>query len=102
MRHFQRNMTQSQAPYLAESPNPIGNSELTMGSPATYKIKVRGSLDNSWSEKLGGLQVKSAAETAMTVITGPLSDQAALSGILNTLYDLQLPVVSVEHLPQPE
>lgn len=76
-----------------------------MGSPAVYKIQVRGNLDGTWSEKLGGLQIKSTADTpktAKTVITGPLSDQAALSGILNTLYDLQLPVISVEHLPQPE
>jgi len=70
-----------------------------MGCPAIYKIQVRGNLASSWSEKLGGLQIESTAETGMTVITGPLTDQAALSGVLNTLYDLQFPVVSVEHLP---
>ena len=73
-----------------------------MGNPANYKIEVRGNLDGSWSDKLGGLQVKSTAGKARTVISGALSDQAALSGVLNTLYDLQLPVISVEHLPQPE
>lgn len=71
-----------------------------MGSPANYKIQVRGNLDDSWSERLSGLKIKAVAENSTTIITGPLSDQAALSGVLNTLYDLQLPVVSVEHLPQ--
>jgi hypothetical protein len=92
-------MTQRQAPNLAEPIAPIGSSNLTMGSPAIYKIRVRGDLAQSWSEKLGGLQIKSITETGITDITGSLSDQAALSGVLNTLYDLQLPVVSVEHLP---
>ena len=71
-----------------------------MGSPTNYKIQVRGNLDDSWSERLSGLKIKPVTEKATTIITGSLSDQAALSGVLNTLYDLQLPVVSVEHLPQ--
>ena len=70
-----------------------------MGNPAVYKILVRGNLDGSWSGKLGGLQIETTAETGMTAITGILPDQAALSGVLNALYDLQFPVISVEHLP---
>jgi len=73
--------------------------DLTMDDPAIYRIRVRGKLNDSWSEKLGGLRVETSNETAMTVLTGPLPDQAALSGILNTLYNLQFPVISVEYLP---
>ncbi len=75
---------------------------LTMAGPAVYQIRVRGNLDNSWSEKLGGMQLETTVETAMTVLTGSLADQAALSGVLNTLYDLQLPVISVVHLPNTQ
>jgi hypothetical protein len=35
---------------------------------------------------------------ATTVLEGRLADQAALSGVLNTLYELHLPVISVECL----
>ena len=34
----------------------------------------------------------------MTTLFGELSDQAALAGVLNTLYELHLPVFSVERL----
>ena len=92
-------MTQKHAPDIAEAISPVGSPDLTMGSPAIYKIRVRGNLADSWSEKLGGLQIVATAAKGTTVITGSLPDQAALSGVLNTLYELQLPVVSVEHLP---
>lgn len=72
---------------------------LTMGEPAIYQIKIRGNLEQNWSAKLGGLKLETTMETAETVLTGPLKDQAALSGVLNTLYDLHLPVISVVHLP---
>ena len=36
----------------------------------------------------------------MTILIGHLKDQAALSGVLNALYDLHLPVISVELLDE--
>ena len=33
---------------------------------------------------------------AETVLEGRLNDQSALSGVLNTLYDMHLPVVSAD------
>ncbi len=73
--------------------------DLRMDALADYRICVQGCLDESWSERMAGLDVQSTSET--TTLTGSLPDQAALSGVLNTLYDLQLPVVSVELL-QPD
>jgi hypothetical protein len=37
--------------------------------------------------------------TTFTILTGELTDQSALSGVLNTLYDLQLTLVAVNKLP---
>jgi hypothetical protein len=34
----------------------------------------------------------------VTTLLGELSDQAALAGVLNTLYELHLPVLSVQRL----
>ncbi len=93
-------MTESSATKESEPQKIEDVPYLTMGGAAIYQIQVRGNLDESWSEKLGGLKLETTMETATTVLTGSLPDQAALSGILNTLYDLQLPVISVEHLPQ--
>jgi hypothetical protein len=36
----------------------------------------------------------------MTILIGHLKDQGALSGVMNALYDLHLPVISVEHLDE--
>jgi len=36
----------------------------------------------------------------MSILLGELVDQAALAGVLNTLYELHLPVLSVERLSE--
>ncbi len=43
---------------------------------------------------------ESEAEPPMSTLLGELVDQAALAGVLNTLYELHLPVISVELLSQ--
>lgn len=69
--------------------------------PATYQIRVQGQIDPSWSELLGGMTICPAtapADPPVTTFEGMLSDQAALAGVLKTLYELHLPVLSVECL----
>jgi hypothetical protein len=34
----------------------------------------------------------------VTILVGELVDQAALSGVMNTLYNMHLPVLSVIHM----
>ena len=73
--------------------------------PATYQIRVWGWLDESWSERLAGMHITVShlgTEPPITKLTGNLPDQAALSGVLNRLYDLGLPVISVRRLNTPE
>lgn len=72
-----------------------------MSCPATYRIGVSGHLDSIWSDRLAGMTITTSGGKNthnITVIEGRLADQAALIGILNTLYDLQLPLVSVDCL----
>jgi hypothetical protein len=69
-----------------------------MCHPAGYSITVRGCLDASWSDRLGGLQItvsNTEQEGAVTRLSGELLDQAALMGVLNALYSLQFPLISV-------
>ena len=71
----------------------------TMQKSTTYRIKVQGKLDQKWSDRLGGMRITvdcSSGQNAVTTLEGHLRDQAALAGVLNTLYELHLPVLSVE------
>jgi hypothetical protein len=60
-----------------------------------YEVRVQGVLDESWSEWLGDLDVR-PLESGVTVLTGPIRDQAALHGLLNRIRDLGLPLLCVE------
>ena len=69
--------------------------------PATYQISVQGQIDPTSSELLGGMTITPApveVSSPVTTLEGELHDQAALAGVLNTLYELHLTVVSVERL----
>ena len=73
-------------------------------APRTYQITVEGELDPQWSDWLGGFVTsKSAAPDGVssTTLTGMVSDQAALRGILNRLWDLNLTLVSVTLVDHP-
>lgn len=59
-----------------------------------YRIRVKGHLDNGWSEWFEGLSV-TREEDGTTVLTGPVADQPALHGLLVKIRDLGLPLVSV-------
>ncbi len=73
---------------------------LTFGMPTTYRIQIQGSLDTSWSSCMGGMTITATSEEEpkVTALVGQLADQAALLGVLNFLYDLFLPLLSVECL----
>ena len=60
-----------------------------MDNPAVYRIKVRGVLPESWIDRLGGMQIV-AVSSIETTLEGGLPDQAALKGVLDTLYELRL------------
>ena len=67
--------------------------------PATYKISILGTLDKKWSDYVGGMAIEHTLvlqQYPMTMLTGIVADQAALIGILNSLYDLDCPIITVE------
>lgn len=59
-----------------------------------YEIKVRGYLEEHWSDWLGGLEITRDAQ-GYSLLTGTVPDQAALHGILAQIRDLGLPLVSL-------
>jgi hypothetical protein len=67
--------------------------------PAIYRIRVQGTLDESWSGRLSGMQIvrdENTKNKIVTILFGFLPDQPALSGVLTSLYDLGLTILSVE------
>ena len=75
--------------------------DFKLWTPATYRIKVQGYLDESKSEFLAGMTITTASQgdqRVVSILVGRLKDQAELSGVLNTIYELHLPILSVEYL----
>jgi hypothetical protein len=74
---------------------------MNLETRARYRICVRGYLEGSWSRRLGGMEITPAGrqgEELPTTLVGWLQDQAALLGVLNALYGMHLPLLSVECL----
>jgi hypothetical protein len=75
--------------------------ELDFHAPASYRIRVKGYLEGSWSGRLGGMEIvwtEPQGGDSVTTLCGRLLDQGALIGVLNALYGLHLPLLSVECL----
>ena len=62
--------------------------------PEYYEIKVKGHLDQRWSEGFAGLKL-THLEGDGTLLSGTLPDQAALHGLLERIRDLNLTLISV-------
>ena len=75
-------------------------STFSFSKPAIYQIRVLGKVPSSSSEKLSGMELsyKNKQSGVVTTLIGKMSDQAQLSGLLNSLYELHMSVLSVEKL----
>lgn len=62
--------------------------------PVNYRIKLRGRLDHKWSDWFE--QMKISTDGAKTILTGMVTDQAALHGLLTRIRDLNLTLLSVK------
>ena len=69
--------------------------------PGRYELRLKGHLDARWAERFDGLSF-SHERNGTTILSGPVVDQAALHGLLRTVRDLGLPLLSVLHIgPEP-
>ncbi len=75
-----------------------GLESLQFDQTAIYQIKVQGRLDERWANWFDGMSIafESAEDgSTITMLTGPVVDQAALYGLINRMRDLGLPLISV-------
>lgn len=68
------------------------------GQQMIYQIRLKGHLDHKWTDWFGGLTI-TLEKSGDTLVTGPVSDQAALHGLLKKVRDLGMPLLSVNHVP---
>jgi hypothetical protein len=80
------------------------NSFPTLTQPAAYRIRIVGNVKINWSDFMTELQEVHFQEygTGITELTGIVSDQSALFGLLCCIRDLGLPLISVENLRMTE
>lgn len=65
--------------------------------PELYEIRIKGHLDDRWADWFEGLTFTHEID-GTTLLDGPLTDQAALHGVLNRIRDLGLPIISVQRV----
>ena len=79
----------------------VSRNPIPFDRPATYQISVQGRIDPTMSDRLEGMAISLVnvdADSPTTSLEGELSDQTALAGVLNTIYELHLPVIFVKRL----
>jgi hypothetical protein len=70
------------------------------GRTPIYEIRLAGHLDARWATQFDGLALRLEVD-GVTVLYGPVADQAALHGLLQRVRDLGIPLLSVSQLPAP-
>ncbi|MBN1315128.1 MAG: hypothetical protein JXA42_06655 [Anaerolineales bacterium] len=69
--------------------------------PDVYQIQIREKLDRRWSDWFEGLEIayhQDDRDQYITILTGPIIDQAALYGILQKIHNLNLVLISVQQM----
>ena len=62
--------------------------------PGLYEIRLKGHLDERWANWFGGLTI-TLEGNGDTLLTGQVTDQAALHGLLRKVRDIGMTLLSV-------
>jgi hypothetical protein len=69
-----------------------------MKQSIVYQIRVKGYLEEEWSDWFDGMAI-TRLENGETVLTGPIVDQPALFGLLFKVSNLNIALLSVNVVP---
>jgi len=70
---------------------------INFNSPAVYQIRLQENLEPPWSEWFEELEVTHVTNGG-TLLTGMVTDQAALHGLIRKIRDLGLTLVSLQRM----
>jgi len=73
------------------------NSKIDKSQPPVYEIRIKGHLGFQWTDWFEGLAI-TLEDNGDTLLTGPVTDQAALYGLLKKVRDLGMPLLSVNRV----
>jgi len=79
-------------------PDPSERKYLRLENPKSYRIRAQGILQESYCDSLGDVRITVSnrkGESLVTALVGLVKDQDELMGIVNSLYELHLPLLSV-------
>ena len=68
---------------------------------SVYEIRVKGILEERWSDWFDGFSIKPQAGD-ITYLSGKVKDQAALHGLLAKIRDLGLVLISIQAMKSEE
>ena len=68
-----------------------------MDTPNVYEIRIEGHLADRWFDWFDGMAICTDPD-GQTLLTGLLTDQAALYGVLSKIHNLNLDLISVLRL----
>jgi hypothetical protein len=77
------------------------NETLGLDKPAKYRIKIESRLNENWADSFSGMTVtveQKANRPTVTTLTGMVTDQSTLHGLLKHIRDLGLPLLLVERI----
>jgi hypothetical protein len=70
-----------------------------MEEPVCYRIRVQGKLDPDWLAWFGVLTMELESEKpAVSSLIAEVADQASLRGLLNSIWDLNLNLISLSRV----
>jgi hypothetical protein len=78
---------------MAQTPKPAAER----GQSTVYRIRIQGHLGARWGGWFEHMTITFEAN-GITLLTGPIADQAALHGMLTKVRDLGLPLISISRV----
>jgi hypothetical protein len=77
---------------------------LRFSSPGIYRIEVVGRFPSNWDDRFGCMQVLSSSlnnsRKEVASLQGKVSDQTELAGILNSFFEINLSLLSIQYLSE--
>lgn len=79
------------------------NKQVHAWQSANYQIKVDGFIESHFSDSFAGMTIQSQLRndhTAVTLLTGYVLDQSQLIGVLTALFNMRLPILSIDMIDE--